>query len=462
MGVAQQICDNTKKIAENCAAITALVANQGVDTDDQTLSTIETGGVTTSITISEGNTVQILHPEHVCPEQMTRGQLLALRNAGNLDMSCHYLIPDTGNGCLGDVVIELHPVGPDKLSDNVSIHTTHDTEAWTGVYDITENQIQELKDNRGNRVRGDAQTEVNAYPWGNTNWRDNVVEHAIVQVECDTELDVVETHFKTSSTTDLRGATGYIRASHFGEDAITQFNGSAVAITGLHLDSRARIYGNDSTSVVLTYLHMDSEAYWNFNGRDDVRAIYTHMSSASRVYFTGGDRQWFYYTEIGSYAHVRQFAGTIQMYYSSMASYAEFRNEVGAGSAFFYGLEASSRSYIRNFSTAIWRSYHDEVGSRGEMLLRGDVSKTTYYNHVHSYGWLHLLDASTIAYAIDVGSNARFVMNGGNHYRNRFGAYSRVTTAFNTRNIYADGSFAQTLTTANSNTYRGYGTSTLV
>ena len=433
-----------------------------VDTDEQTLTTTVAGGVTTQVTISNGNTIDILHPEHICPEQMTRSQLLALRNAGNLDMSCHYLITDTSNGCLGDVVIELHPVGVDRLSDNVSIHTTHDTEAWSGKYDIGENQIEQLEDNRGNRVRGDTQAEVNAFPWGNTAWRDVTVENATVQVECDTTLSVLNTKFDKASNTDLRGATGFLRYSDIGEAAIVQFNGAAISVQGTTVDSRARIYGNGSSAVVLTYLHMDSEAYWNFAGRNDVRAVYTSMSAASRVYFTAGDRQWFYYTHLSSYAHVRQFAGTIQMYYSDMASYSELRNEAGAGIALIYGLSTESRGYIRNFSTATWRSYYDSVQSRGEIQLRGDVNKTTYYSHVHSYGWLHLLDASTIAYANDIGSQARLIMNGGNHYRNRLGAYSRITTAFNTRNIYADGSFAQTLTAANSNTYRGYGTSTLV
>lgn len=451
--------ENTLQILVN--RICALEGNPVVDTDDQTLSTTVAGGVTTQVTISEGNTIDILHPEHICPEILTRAQLRALATAGNLDMSCHYLIADASNGCLGDVIIELHPVSTDKLSSNVSVHTTHDVEAWQGTYDITSNTIETLQDNTGNFVRGDGQNEVNAFPWGNTAWRDVTVENAVVNVECDTTLQVWNTKFDKASNTDLRGATGFIRYSDIGEGAIIQLNGAAVSITSSTFDSRARIYGNGSTAVVLTELHMDSEAYWNFAGRNDVRAIYVHMNSASRVYYTGGTRQWLYYTNLSSYAHIRQFAGIVQMYYSDMASYAEFRNEVGAGTATIYGASWDSRAYIRNFSTVLWRSYYDAVSSRGEILLRGAANKTTYYSHISGYGWMHLLDTSTIAYAIEIGSNARFIMNGGNHYRNRFGSYSRVTTAFNTRNIYTDGSFAQTLTAANSNTYRGFGTNTL-
>lgn len=436
--------------------------NIGEDTDDQTLSTTVAGGVTTQIAISEGNVIDILHPEHICPEQMTRSQLLALRNAGNLDMSCHYLITDTGNGCLGDVVIELHPVSTDRLSDNVSIHTTHDTEAWSGKYDISENQIEQLEDNRGNRVRGDTQAEVNAFPWGNANWLDNTVENALVQVECDTALQVRNTKFDKDSRTDLRGATGYLRASDIGEGAIVQFNGSAIQVSQLTADSRARLYGNTATAVRILSTHMDSDAYWIFNGRDDVRATYVHMSSASRVYFTDGVRQWLNNVEIGSFAHIRQFAGTLQMYYSHLSSYAEYRHEAGAGVALIYGLDMGSRGYYRNFNTAQHRSYYERLDSRGEIVVRGAVNKTHYYNHIDSYGILTNQDAATTIYGMHISSNARFTATGGNHYRNRFGAYARVTSAFNTRNIYADGSFAQTLSAANSNTYRGFGISTLV
>lgn len=439
-----------------------LEANAGPDLDEQTLSTTVVGGVTTQVEISNGNTIDILHPEHICPEQMTRNQLLALRNAGNLDMSCHYLITNTGNGCLGDVVIELHPVGPDKLSNNVSVHTTHDAEAWQGTYDISENTIETLQDNRGNFVRGDNQTEVNAFPWGNALWTNVTVEYAQVQTECDTAFQVTNTKFDKASSTDLRGATGRIINSDIGEGVIIQFNGAAVNMTSSTLDSRARIYGNNSIAVVLTEVHMDSEAYWNFAGRNDVRGIYLNMSSAARVYYTAGDRQWLYYTTIDSYAHVRQFAGTIQMYYSHLDSYSEYRNEAGAGIALIYGLNMGARGYYRNYNAGSHRSYYEHLDSRGEIQVRGSVTTTHYYNHIDSYGIMYNEDAATIIYGTHVSSNARFRVTGGTHYRNRFGSYSRVTTAFNTRNIYADGSFAQTLSAANSNTYRGFGIATLV
>lgn len=447
----KQVCDNT-------AALSSL----GPDLDEQTLATTVAGGVTTQITISNGNTIDIQHPEHICPEVMTRGQLLALRNAGNLDMSCHYLITKSGNGCLGDVVIELHPVDVDKLSTQANIHTTHDVEAWQGRYDITSNTIEELKDDRGNQVSGTTQTEVNAFPWGNTRWTDVIVRHATVQTECDTQLTVTETTFETSSTTDLRGATGFIRASKFGEDSIVQFNAAAISVTATTLNSRARIYGNGSTAVTLTYLHMDSEAYWTFAGRNDVRAIYSRMGSTSRVYFTAGDRQWFYYTSLDSYAHVRQLAGTIQMYYSNLDSYGEFRNEAGAGVAFIYGLNVSSRGYVRNYNTNRIRLYYNTVDSRGEIQFRDAADAILYYSNISGYAILTMQGTATIVYGQELNSNARLTVNGGNHYRNRQSSYSRIITAFNTRNIYADGSFTQTLSAANSNTYRGFGISTLV
>lgn len=447
----KQVCDNT-----------AALASLGPDTDDQTLSTTVVGGVTTQIEISEGNVIDILHPEHICPEQMTRAQLRALAAAGNLDMSCHYLIAKGGNGCLGDVVIELHPVGPDRLSSSVSIHTTHDVEAWPGIYDITSDTIEQLQDDRGNRVYGDNQNEVNAFPWGNAQWTNVTVNRATVQVECDTALQVRDTQFETDSSADLRGATGFIRESRIGEASIVQFNARALAVTALTMDSHARIYGNTGDLATITYVHMDSEAYWTFASLGNVRAIYSNFGSSSRIYYTGGTQHWLYYTDLSSYAHVRQFSGALQMYYSHVASYGEFRNEAGAGEVRLYGINIGSRGYVRNYNTALWRSYYDNLTSRGELRVRGDTAKISYYNQISSYAIVSYEGTATVLYAIEAGSQSRFTVTAGNHYRNRFGAYSRVTTAFNTRNIYADGSFAQTLSAANSNTYRGFGISTLV
>lgn len=401
--------------------------------------------------------------EEGCAELVTRAELLALRNSGTLDMSCHYAITKAGNGCLGDVVIMLEPVSESELSSNVGVMTSFSGDAWRGEYSILNNTIDTLEDDRGNKVYGDNQTEVNAFPWGNTGWSNVTVDHATVRTECDTAFRVDNTTFENASSTDLTGATGRIQRSTIGDGALLELDAAVNAqINSLTLDSRGRVYAERSTDLQITYSTIDSEGYYFLRDRADARLIYSRLGTTSRVYFSGGDRQWLYYTEVSSYAHVRQVAGVLQMYYSNLESFGEYRQEAGAGTALIYGLNLSSRGYVRNFNTNRIRIYYTDVDSRGEMVFRDAADAIVYYSSISGYGLLTMQGTATVVYAQELNSQARFTVNGGTHYRNRSNSFSRVTTAFNTRSIYTDGSFAQTLTAANTNTYRGFGLSTLV
>lgn len=401
--------------------------------------------------------------EEPCPELLTRAELWALRDAGELDMSCHYAIPKTGNGCLGDVIILLQPVATNALSANVGVLTVHAPNAWAGTYSINENTIDSLQDHRGNSVSGDNQTEVNAFPWENTGWYNVTVDHATVQVECDTDFRVNDTTFENVSSTDLRGATGRIQRSTISDGAILDLQDAVnTQILASTLHSRGRVYAERSTELQITYSTIESEGYWLLRDRSDARLIYSRIASAARVYYTGGTRQWIYYSEIDSYGHLRQASGVVQMYYSNLNSSGEFRNEAGAGEAFIYGASFTSRAYIRNFNTNRIRLYYITVNSRGEIQFRDAADALMYYSTVTGYAILIMQGTTTVIYSQQLDSNARWTYNGGTHYRNRGSSLSRITTAFDTRNIYADGSFAQTLTAANSNTYRGFGAATLV
>ncbi len=105
-----------------------------------------------------------------CPGPMTRTALLALRTAGALDTSCTYAVTDYSVGTVGaGTVIQLHAVSSTQLSENVSVQTVFDNEAWTGVYNIDLNRVLEMRDNLGNTVSGVSGTEVAVFDWGNPN-----------------------------------------------------------------------------------------------------------------------------------------------------------------------------------------------------------------------------------------------------------------------------------------------------
>ena len=398
-----------------------------------------------------------------CAELVTRNELLALANAGELDMSCHYAIADNGNGCLGDVVIMIEPTSLSTLSENVAVYTTHSANAWQGTYSIQNNTIDSLQDDRGNNVSGDNQTEVDAFPWGNTGWVNVTVDHATVRTECDTDFRVDNTTFANLAVIDLRGATGRIRNSSIEDGAVVELDAAVNAqMDSATINSRGRLYAERSTNLIMNYSTIDSEGYWLLRDQSDARLINSRIGSSARVQYTDGDRQWMYYTEITSNGHFRQFSGRVQMYYTEITSYGEYRHEPNAGTMLMYGSSFASRAYMRNFNTNRVRMYYNDLSSRGEIRLEDAADQLLYYNTIEGYGILTMRGTATIVYAQRLDSNSRYTYTGGTHYRNRGGSYSRVTSGFNTRNLYTDGSFAQTLTAANSNTYRGFGSNTLV
>ncbi len=105
-----------------------------------------------------------------CPAPMTRADLLTLRAASGLSTECVYTITDYAVGTVGaGTVIQLHAVSSTQLSENVSVQTVFDNEAWTGVYNIDANRVLEMRDNLGNTVAGVSGTEVAVFDWGNPN-----------------------------------------------------------------------------------------------------------------------------------------------------------------------------------------------------------------------------------------------------------------------------------------------------
>lgn len=112
-----------------------------------------------------------------CPAPMTRAALITLRNAGGLVKDCDYVVTDHVQGRLvAGTEIHLQAVSATELSENVSVNTTYDNEAWLGIYDLDRGLVLELHDNRMNIARGFNGTEVSNFDWGNTNITDTTVD----------------------------------------------------------------------------------------------------------------------------------------------------------------------------------------------------------------------------------------------------------------------------------------------
>lgn len=451
------------RLKKEIEALEDAIANQN-DLDEQILSTDDSAGYTTSITISNGNTVPIIHPPSAdCnSEIVSRGALLGLRNAGTLDPCTTYIIPAYSRGCLsGDIM--MHADDESTLSMDVNILTQWDTESWEGRYDIQTNRVVEVKDNRKNYVSGRTGVEVDRFPWGNPNWNEVRIESADVLTECDPQMRLTNVRFDTDSYVDMRGAAGYVINSSYESDADHRFrNATGVRIQALKAESASIMRGDGSSNMYILRATMMSAANASFAGQDEFRLVNSSMSDSSTINYTGGDRCWLYYSRMGSYSRIRVFSGDYRRYYSDMDSYGEDRNEAGSAGWFTYYGKFSSRAYRRNYNTAQVTSYGDEVGSRGEVNYRGDSVKRSYYNEVKSYGRLRMEGTTTVVYANRIGTQSIITFSAGNHYRNVFDGYAIINTAFLTRSVIVHGRFTQTLTAANVNKGRGYWGNTLV
>lgn len=113
-----------------------------------------------------------------CPAPMTRADLLTLRAASGLSTECVYTITDYNVGRLGaGTLIQLHATSASTLSENASVLTTYDNEAWSGTYDLDANRVTSLRDNRGNFCADNIGAVVSAFDWGNTAINNCTVEN---------------------------------------------------------------------------------------------------------------------------------------------------------------------------------------------------------------------------------------------------------------------------------------------
>ena len=117
--------------------------------------------------------------DDTCIISGTRSQLLALRTANALKSSCAYILTDHVQGRLvTGTQIRLTAVSTNEFSENVSVNTTYDNEAWHGIYDIDRALVLELQDNRNNIARGFNGNEVSNFDWGNTFYTNCLIDNS--------------------------------------------------------------------------------------------------------------------------------------------------------------------------------------------------------------------------------------------------------------------------------------------
>lgn len=122
------------------------------------------------------------------PPRMTRAQALARIAAGTLNENCVVVITDgptigtTGNTSATE--IELQPESPTDLGMAALVHTTFDTTAWVGIYDINvgTGTLIRLEDNKSNIVDDNTGIVIaTMFPWhAGNNVHSNKIDSANV------------------------------------------------------------------------------------------------------------------------------------------------------------------------------------------------------------------------------------------------------------------------------------------
>jgi len=143
------------------------------------------------------------------PINLTRAQLVILRNASQLRQSKHYLITDHVQGRLvAGTTILVHATADNEISENVTVNTTYDNEGWRGIYDIDRALVLELQDNRNNIARGINGAEVTNFDWGNINYTNVTVDNATLTVTYGSAAVITNVIIDKGSTVTLTGFTG--------------------------------------------------------------------------------------------------------------------------------------------------------------------------------------------------------------------------------------------------------------
>lgn len=202
------------------------------------------------------------------PINVTRGQLVILRNSSQLRQSQHYLITDHVQGRLvAGTTILVHATADNEISESVTVNTTYDNEGWFGLYNLDTALVTELRDNRNNIAKGITGAEVANFDWGNTNitncivdnatWtstigstlvRDGlkVIENAILTTTGMTLGDLTNTTICKSANVDLTSASISIRRCVI-SDSATSLN--ATLYTGAGVIQHSEIKGGSTLNL---------------------------------------------------------------------------------------------------------------------------------------------------------------------------------------------------------------------
>ena len=361
-----------------------------------------------------------------CVEPMTRAELRSLRTAGDLIKDCHYVLTDYNRGTVGAATIMLHAIDENTLSMHAFVKTAFDTLAWDGRYDIDTNRLENLSDNLGNEVTGNA--SVDSFPWGVTAVTDNRVDHgtlnytagtvtgvqigkvstlnmvggALTETVIDGDSDVTirsGTNYDneiTGSSVYNQVGTGYLRTSTITDNSTitngdtpildSQMQRSVFNTTGsagtIYYSSFRRFSGNTMQNVA--FLRIDScdfsaNSQLAINGATRVDLRYTTMQGYGRVLVTAGKSLTANYTGLRDYSYIQVLDGVLTVNYTTVVGVSYIQhNSTGTNAVDRSAISGSSRVRFLGTSTAC-RVYYCDIASGSFIEHRGTSTGCYFY-----------------------------------------------------------------------------------
>lgn len=120
-------------------------------------------------------TAWVIIPTVACQIETTRAAVIALRNSGQLEKDCHYVINDPNvNGTLLLDKVLVHAVDESTLS-GCYLFTQNDNTAWNGAYDIDTDRVEYVYDHR-RRNKIESYNSVISFPYSCTSCYDNQIK----------------------------------------------------------------------------------------------------------------------------------------------------------------------------------------------------------------------------------------------------------------------------------------------
>lgn len=312
-----------------------------------------------------------------CQIETTRAAVIALRNAGNLEKDCHYVItnPNANGTLLLDKVL-IHAVDENTLS-GCYLKTAHDNTAWVGSYDIDLDRVIKVFDHlRRNKLS--ANNSVVSFPYSCTTCTDNEIHNTPItytagsfydnEINGATQLIVGGTSFygnEIGSNTNINFTGGTFFNNNVSTDATVVMSGGSMSKNNINSISRVTVTAGtfrentvENESVVTSSSSTVEE---------------NRITGRGTLTITAGN---FARNDITSQARVN--TSKTDVYRNNFASYS---NVILSGSGNLEDSSISDESTYTNSSTGITYQLNMESNSRLTQTGSAAVQNTSINNN---------------------------------------------------------------------------------